>query len=196
LLLVFQFQFLLFWFLIFVLDSFVEVLFIFNFIIPSQFTNIIFFNLVLIFLISNFYLWPSCKKIICFEFHHSIQIDDIKFFDLVLIILISNFFLGPFRKKKYYSFQLHHSIINFFMSILILILFIFLNPFAKLIFLFNFTIQSNLKFIWYLNFDPHSFNCYSFNLFAKLIFLFNLIIEYLIDWELGFMFFSHMVFRV
>jgi hypothetical protein len=70
--------------------------------------------LVLIFLISNFYLWPSCKKIICFKFHHSIQIDDIKFFDLVLIILISNFFSRPFRKKKYYSFQLHHSVINFF----------------------------------------------------------------------------------
>jgi len=46
------------------------------------------------------------------------------------------------------------------MSILILIIFIFLNPFAKLIFLFNFTFQSNLKFIWYLNFDPDYFNCY------------------------------------
>jgi hypothetical protein len=46
------------------------------------------------------------------------------------------------------------------MSILILIIFILLNSFAKLNFLFNFTFQSNLKFIWYLNFDPDSFNCY------------------------------------
>ena len=42
-------------FLIIILHPFVEVLFIFNFIIPSQFTNIIFFNLVLILLISIFF---------------------------------------------------------------------------------------------------------------------------------------------
>jgi hypothetical protein len=45
--------------------------------------------------------------------------------------------------------------------------------FAKLIFLFNFTLKSNIKLIWYLNFDLHSFNCCFCNPLIKLKFFFK-----------------------
>jgi hypothetical protein len=48
----------------------------------------------------------------------------------------------------------------FLIWILIVIVLLFLGPVVKLFFLFNFILQSKIKFILYFNFDPHSFNCY------------------------------------
>jgi hypothetical protein len=48
-----------------------------------------------------------------------------------------------------------------------------MGPFAKLIFLFNFTLKSNIKFIWYLNFDLHFFNFCFCNPLIKLKFFFK-----------------------
>jgi len=78
--------------------------------------------------------------------------------------------------KSYYSFQYYPSIKTLFlifMTILILIILSIFGPFTKLIFLFNFTLQSNIKFILFFNFDPHSFKCYFFNPFTKLKFFFQ-----------------------
>jgi hypothetical protein len=76
------------------------------------------------------------------------------FFNLIFIVLIFNFFSKPFC-KSYYSFQFNPSIkilFLFFMSMLILILLIFLILLLNWFF-FNFILQSNIKFILYLNFD-------------------------------------------
>jgi len=126
------------------------------------------------------------------------------FFNLVLIVLVSNYFLGFFFSissinsnlwkviftnlvliflffilLKLFFIQFHHSI-NFLCQSWSLFLFIYFPVFfSKLIFLFNFTFQSNIKFILYFNFDLHSFNYYFFNPFVY--FFFNFIIQYLID---------------
>jgi len=79
-----------------------------------------------------------------------------------------------------------------------LILLIFFVPYAKFIFLFNFTLQANIKFIVYFNFHPHSFN--SFRLFCILLYnwnsFFNVINEYSINQELNFIVFLNRVFQV
>jgi len=84
---------------------------------------------------------------------------------LTLIILISIFFLGSFvrvllvfkfiiRSKfmVYYFFQSGPYFLNFF------------YPYIKVIFLFNFTLQSKiyncLLIFFYFNFYPPPFNCY------------------------------------
>jgi hypothetical protein len=66
LLLIFQFQSLFFLFIFFSFDPFVKVLFVFNFILRSQFTKNIFFNLILILLI--FFLNPFIKVLVVFNF--------------------------------------------------------------------------------------------------------------------------------
>jgi len=94
LLMVFQLQSLFFWFLIFILSSFVEVLFVFNFIIQSQFTKYCIFQFGLYFFyFIIFFPWPFYKSFIGFQFYSSIQIDGIIFFNSVFIILISNLFV-------------------------------------------------------------------------------------------------------
>jgi hypothetical protein len=66
-LLVFQLKSLLFWFLIFLLDFFVKVLFVINFILQFQ-SDIIFYNLILILLISIFFSCPFIKFLFVFNF--------------------------------------------------------------------------------------------------------------------------------
>jgi hypothetical protein len=63
--------------------------------------------------------------------------------------LLFNFF-SPFI----YVFIIH---VNFYPHS------IFFCPFAKLFFLFNFTLQSNIEFILFFNFNPHYFCFYFFN---------------------------------
>jgi len=102
------------------------------------------------------------------------------------------FFIFYFVKVIFYSISPFN---QFFMSILVFIfIYLFSIFFSKLIFLFNFTFQSNIKFILYFNFDLHSFNYYFFNPFVY--FFFNFIIQYLIDWELDFIIFSDRVLWV
>jgi hypothetical protein len=109
-----------------------------------------------------FFLWSFCKSFIGFQFHISIQIDDIMLSNLILIVLIFNFFSWPFI-KSYYSFQLHPSIKIFVLSFIsTLTSFFDFFPFTKLIFLFNFILQSNIEFILFFNFDHHYVNCYFF----------------------------------
>jgi len=105
-----------------------------------------------------FFFLVFYKSFIGFQFLSLIQINDIMFSDLVLIVLI--FFLVC---KSYYSFYLHPTIKTlflFFMWIMVLICLTYFFSFAKLVFIFNFTLQSNKKLILFFNFDPHYFNCY------------------------------------
>jgi len=110
-LLVFQLQFLFFFISNFYLGCFVEVLYVFDFILQSQFTKYYVFQFGLYFLDFYFFPWSFCKSFIGFQFHHSIQINDIMFFNLILIVLISNFFLVLFC-KIYYSFQFYPLIMS------------------------------------------------------------------------------------
>ena len=102
------------------------------------------------------------------------------FFNLVFIILIFNFFSlfflkiyiilfnFTFQSIFYVNFDPHSLeffwvlLLNWFFSLFNFTI-IFLGSFAKLIFLCNFTLQSNIIFILYFNFDHHSFNCYFLN---------------------------------
>jgi hypothetical protein len=95
----------------FYLGCFVEVLYVFDFILQSQFTKYYVFQFGLYFLDFYFFPWSFCKSFIGFQFHHSIQINDIMFFNLILIVLISNFFLVLFC-KIYYSFQFYPLIMS------------------------------------------------------------------------------------
>ena len=128
LLLVFQLKSLIFLFLVFLLVFFVEVLFVFNFVLQSQFIKYYIFQFGPYSFDFYFFSCPFCKSFIGFQFHPLIQIDGIMFFNLIFIVLIFNFFSKPFC-KSYYSFQFNPSIkilFLFFMSMLILILLIFL----------------------------------------------------------------------
>jgi len=70
-------------------------------------------------------------------------------------------FFSSFVKTILFSISLfNQEFIFIFISILIFIFLIFfLDPFAKLILLFNFALQSNIQFILYFSFDPHCFIC-------------------------------------
>jgi len=158
LLLVFKLRSLFFWFLIFFSFALLEKFYWFS--ISS-------FNLKLWYYFFQFdpccfdfyfFSWPFCKSFNCFQFHHSIHICGILF----LPIWPSFFFFFFVKVIFIFNFNFIPSINFLFMSILILIFLIFWGPLAKLIFLFNFTLQSNVKFILYFNFVSHSFNCYFF----------------------------------
>jgi hypothetical protein len=79
---------------------------------------------------------------------------------LILIVLIFNFFSWPFY-KSFICFQFHLLIQVYGILFLpICSSFFLFFSFIKVIFLFNFTLQSNIKFILYFNLNSHSFNCY------------------------------------
>jgi hypothetical protein len=68
-----------------------------------------FFNLVLIILISNVFLGPFVKNIIFFQFHSSFKTLDL-FFMLVLILILL-IFLDPFTKLIFlFNFTLQSNI--------------------------------------------------------------------------------------
>jgi len=98
LLLVFQLKSLIFLFLVFLLVFFVEVLFVFNFVLQSQFTKYYIFQFGPYSFDFYFFSCLFCKSFIGFQFHPLIQIDGIMFFNLIFIVLIFNFFLNPFVK--------------------------------------------------------------------------------------------------
>jgi hypothetical protein len=113
------------------------------------------------------------------------------FINLFLIVL--NFF---FFGESYFSFQFHPLIKKLF-----LYFFVNFNPYyfdcfffqvlySKLIFHFIFTLQSNINFILYFNFNCHSFKKNLIILYSWNSFFFNFILQYLIDWELIFNNFS------
>jgi hypothetical protein len=64
------------------LSPFIKVLFVFNLVkkFNSNLSCIIFFKLILILLIYNFFSWPFCKSFIGFKFYPSIQVYDVLFF--------------------------------------------------------------------------------------------------------------------
>ena len=95
---VFQLKSLIFLFLVFLLVFFVEVLFVFNFVLQSQFTKYYIFQFGPYYFDFYFFSCPFCKSFIGFQFHPLIQIDGIMFFNLIFIVLIFNFFLNPFVK--------------------------------------------------------------------------------------------------
>jgi hypothetical protein len=116
-------------------------------------------NLVIFLLISNFSSWSVCKYFICFQFHPLISIFHILYFQFVLnSFFIFNFFLCHFVKVLFvfYFIILSNFMVHYFTN-LIFILLIFLGPLDKFIFLFDFTLESNIKFILYIKFDRYSF---------------------------------------
>jgi hypothetical protein len=64
------------------LSPFIKVLFVFNLVkkFNSNLSCIIFFKLVLILLIYNFFSWSFCKSFIGYKFYPSIQLYDVLFF--------------------------------------------------------------------------------------------------------------------
>jgi len=129
---------------------FVEVFFVFDFIIQSQFTKYYILQCGLHSLNFLFFPWSFCKNFNGFQFYPSIQTDGIMYFNLVLIVLISNFFVGSFLKVIIlfnFTLQLQHFYFIFlcqFWSSFFLIFFILLLNW----FFFNFTLQLNTKFIF------------------------------------------------
>jgi hypothetical protein len=120
---------------------------------------------------------PFCKILIYFQFHHSIQNYSISF----LWICFSLFWIFFYLVKVIFLFNFTLELKNYFylfLSILILIILtvFFQVHYSKLIFHFIFTLQSNIKFIFYFNFNRYSFNF--FNHFVLLKFFFFAILSF------------------
>ena len=128
-----------------------------------------------------FFLWTFCGSLICFQFHSLIQIYGIMF-SIWFSLFWFKFFSWPFC-KTYYSVQFYHTIKNLFLFLMYFYPYSldFFCPFTKLIHLFNFTIQSNIKFILYFNFDNHFSNFYFWILLYNWNSFYNFIFQYLID---------------
>jgi hypothetical protein len=96
---------------------------------------------------------------------------------LVLILLISNFCSWLFYISFFFCFKFHHLISIYYTLFFQFDLhsFEFLWSFAKLIFIFNFALQSN--FCLYVLFQIWSFFLLFFFPFVKLTFLLNLTLQ-------------------
>jgi hypothetical protein len=139
--LVFQFQFVIFYsfqlgpycfdFCFFFLGSFVKVLFIFNLILSSKFSNIIFFNLVILLLIYYFFLVSFVKVLVVFNFTLQSKFVVFCFFVFSSLILI---FLTLFL-LLFFCFQFNHLIKGLLLPTN-LFLFWFLSFFFDLLFFF------------------------------------------------------------
>jgi len=103
------------------------------------------------------------------------QFDPHCFLFFFLLWKLFLFLISPFNEKFVFIF-LHQFWSLFFYCF-------FFCLFAKLIFLFNLTFQSNIKLLLYFNFHPRSFNCYFFvfNPFYNWNYFFNFILQHLIE---------------
>jgi hypothetical protein len=115
---------------------------------------------VIIFLISHFRSWFSCKNFICFQFYHSIIIYQIlysliwsSFFGFLIfyfctfvnVLLIFNFII---------QFKLKVLCFPIWLSLFWFLFYFFYWPFYKIYYSFQFHPKIK-KIVFYVNFDPH-----------------------------------------
>ena len=115
-----------FWFLIFFPWPFYKSFIDFQFYPLIKIDGIIFFNLIFIVLISNFFIGTFVKVIILFN--STIQSKYYFYFFMSILIFIIFYFFGPFAKLIYlfnFTFQLNKELIFFSILILILLIAIF-----------------------------------------------------------------------